>query len=109
LRGDHGLEIQTAARSLVRRRLAYVIASDGHAGTRGQTLRAGFDLALAAGASPTQARQLAQANPGFLLRDGLPASPGAPAVRETAWQPRRGQLVRAVRDAARQLARSERG
>src|SRR3954470_984359 len=49
LRGDHGLEIQAAARSLVRRRLAYVIASDGHAGTRRQTLRSGFELAMSAG------------------------------------------------------------
>lgn len=108
LRGDHGPEIQTAARLLVRERLAYVIASDGHAGTRRQTLRIGFHLAMSTGASPTWARQLTDANPGFLLRDGLRASPGAPVPREAAWQPRRGQLVRAARHAARQLARSER-
>src|SRR4051794_22942170 len=55
LLGQHGLEAQTAAERLVRSGLAYVLASDGHPGTRSHTLRVGFELALQAGASTVQA------------------------------------------------------
>ena len=79
LLGHHGLEAQTAAEHLVRSGLAYVLASDGHPGTRSHTLRVGFELALQAGASTVQAWRLTQANPRFLLRHGVPAEPASPA------------------------------
>jgi protein-tyrosine phosphatase len=72
LLGRHGAEAQAAAHRLVRERLAHVLASDGHPGTREHTLAAGTAPAIAAGASPVQARRLTYANPRVLLRDGLP-------------------------------------
>jgi protein-tyrosine phosphatase len=72
LLGRHGPEPQEAARRLIRTRLAYLIASDGHPGTRSHTLADAEPAALAAGASPAQVVQLTQANPRFLLRHGLP-------------------------------------
>ncbi len=72
LLGRHGPEAQDAARRLVRAGLAHVLASDGHPGTREHTLAAGTAPAIAAGASPVQARRLTYANPRLLLRDGLP-------------------------------------
>jgi protein-tyrosine phosphatase len=74
LLGLHGPEARDAARRLIRSRLAYIIASDGHPGTvdRGHTLRDGEAPAVAAGASRAQVLQLTQANPRFLLRHGLP-------------------------------------
>ncbi|HWI74203.1 MAG TPA: CpsB/CapC family capsule biosynthesis tyrosine phosphatase [Baekduia sp.] len=72
LMGRQGPEAQEAARRLLRARLAYVIASDGHPGTRSHTLADAEPAALAAGASPAQIVQLTQANPRFLLRHGLP-------------------------------------
>src|SRR4051812_8254881 len=84
LLGNLGLEIQETAVHLLRNGLAFVIASDGHPGTRDQTLRLGFDLALAAGASSVQAWRLTQANPRFLLRQGIPSMPvRVPAVAES--------------------------
>jgi protein-tyrosine phosphatase len=70
--GRHGAEAQVAAQRLVRGRLAHVLASDGHPGTREHTLAAGTAPAIAAGASPVQARRMTYANPRILLRDGLP-------------------------------------
>jgi protein-tyrosine phosphatase len=75
LLGVHGPEARHAARRLVRSGLAYLLASDGHGGTRGHTLGAGPPLARAIGASELQSWQLTQANPRFLLRHGLPAVP----------------------------------
>jgi len=72
LLGHHGLEIQEAAVELLRSGLAFVLASDAHPGTRGHTLRLGFELAVAAGASSVQAWRLTQANPRLLLRQGMP-------------------------------------
>jgi protein-tyrosine phosphatase len=72
LMGRQGPEAQEAARRLIRARLAYVIASDGHPGTRSHTLADAELAALAAGASAAQVVQLTQANPRFLLRHGLP-------------------------------------
>ena len=95
LMGRHGPEAQRAARRLVRTRLAYLIASDGHPGTRGHPLAAGVPAALAAGASRAQVVQLTQANPSFLLRHGLPRLP-------TPAGPERG-AVRHAREAARRL------
>jgi protein-tyrosine phosphatase len=90
LLGRQGPEARDAARRLIRSRLAYVIASDGHPGHRDHTLTDGEAAARAAGASPTQIVQLTQANPRFLLRHGLPhtdaptptrTAPGAEALR----------------------------
>jgi protein-tyrosine phosphatase len=72
LLGRQGAEARDAARRLIRSRLAYIIASDGHPGHRDHTLRDGEAPAVAAGASRAQVLQLTQANPRFLLRHGLP-------------------------------------
>jgi protein-tyrosine phosphatase len=71
LLGNHGLDAQDAAVRLVREGLAYCLASDGHPGSREQTLQLGFHLLLRAGASSTQAYRMTQANPRLLLRDGV--------------------------------------
>jgi protein-tyrosine phosphatase len=82
LLGNHGLAIQETAVQLLRNGLAFVLASDGHPGTRDQTARLGFDLAMRAGASSVQAWRLTQANPRFLLRQGIPPTPlRVPATR----------------------------
>jgi protein-tyrosine phosphatase len=75
LLGNHGLQAQETAVTLMRNGLVYVLASDGHPGTREQTLRLGFALALRAGASSIQGWRLTQANPRFLLRHGIPQGP----------------------------------
>jgi protein-tyrosine phosphatase len=72
LLGRHGDEAQAAAHRLVRERLAHVLASDGHPGTREHTLAAGTAPAVGAGASSLQARRLTYANARALLRDGMP-------------------------------------
>jgi protein-tyrosine phosphatase len=75
LLGNNGLEVQESAVNLLRAGLAYVIASDGHPGTRDHTLALGFVLAQRAGASSVQAWRLTQANPRFLLLHGIPQAP----------------------------------
>ena len=75
LLGNNGLAVQEAAVGLLRDGLAYVIASDGHPGTRDHTLALGFVLAQRAGASSVQAWRLTQANPRFLLTHGIPRTP----------------------------------
>jgi len=75
LLGNNGLAVQEAAVNLLRGGLAYVIASDGHPGTRDHTLALGFVLAQRAGASSVQAWRLTQANPRFLLTHGIPQAP----------------------------------
>lgn len=105
LLGHHGPEAQQAGAYLVRKRLASLLASDGHAGNRRHTLRRGFDLALAAGAPPLQAWQLTQANPRLLLRDGITAeSAPAHAALDPRDQPsalsRRAQVTRVAGEAS---------
>jgi protein-tyrosine phosphatase len=73
LLGNHGLDVQETATSLVRRGVTYCLASDGHPGTREHTLQLGFHLLLAAGASSAQAYRLTQSNPRFLLQQGIPS------------------------------------
>ena len=75
LLGRHGPQIERAARQLVRSRLAYILASDGHAGLRSHTLADGYRVVREAGASEVQAWQLTRANPLFLLRHGIPPRP----------------------------------
>jgi protein-tyrosine phosphatase len=99
LLGRQGAEAEAAARLLVRERLAHVLASDGHPGTREHTLAAGTAPAIAAGAPAVQARRLTYANPRLLLRDGLP---GGTHPRERRLH---GSLERA-RQARRRLVRS---
>ena len=70
-----GCAVQETAVTLLRSGLAYVIASDGHPGTRDHTLALGFVLAQRAGASSVQAWRLTQANPRFLLTHGIPRRP----------------------------------
>jgi protein-tyrosine phosphatase len=77
LLGNNGLDVQETAVGLLRAGHAYVIASDGHPGTRDHTLRLGFVLAQRAGASSVQAWRLTQANPRFLLTHGIPQAPSA--------------------------------
>jgi protein-tyrosine phosphatase len=77
LLGNNGLDVQETAVSLLRSGLAYVIASDGHPGTRDHTVALGFVLALRAGASSVQAWRLTQDNPRFLLIHGIPTAASA--------------------------------
>jgi protein-tyrosine phosphatase len=81
LLGNHGPEVERAARELVRRGLAFVLASDAHPGTREDTIALGFDLAVDAGASTIAAERLTATNPRFLLEQGIPRWPvWAPAI-----------------------------
>jgi protein-tyrosine phosphatase len=88
LLGHHGLVVQETAVELLRNGLAHVIASDAHPGTREQTLRLGFDLAIRAGASSVQAWRLTQDHPRALLRAGMGvpvlAGPWAHSIRTLA-------------------------
>jgi protein-tyrosine phosphatase len=102
LMGRHGDEAREAAGLLVRERLAYVVASDGHPGHREHTLAAAADALPAAGASRLQTRPLTFANPRFLLRHGLPGE--APATAAAGRHARAGALDRA-RVARRRLVR----
>jgi len=77
LLGNNGLDVQETAVSLLRSGRAYVIASDGHPGTRDHTVALGFVLALRAGASSVQAWRLTQDNPRFLLMHGIPTASSA--------------------------------
>jgi protein-tyrosine phosphatase len=84
LLGRHGPEARDAGQRLIRDRLAYVIASDGHGGARPDTL-------AAVPASP-----LTGANPRFLLEHGIPGG------HERAWRSPHERRVRAAIVAARQ-------
>jgi protein-tyrosine phosphatase len=103
LMGRQGEEAQEAARRLVRSRLAYVIASDGHPGHRDHTVAEGEAPAAAAGASRAQIDALTRSNPRFLLQHGLPAA--APVTPGAALLQRDRSLSRA-RDEARRLPRA---
>lgn len=83
LLGRQGPEAQDAAERLLRRGLAYVLASDGHPAGRTHTLAAGLGAAMDAGLTWVQSQRLLRDNPRFLLRHGLPAGPAAaPAALE---------------------------
>ncbi|MBV9309946.1 MAG: hypothetical protein JOZ73_03900 [Solirubrobacterales bacterium] len=95
LLGRNGPEAKEAGALLLRKRLAYLLASDGHPGSREQTLREGFELAGRLGVSTVQAWQLTQANPRFLLEHGLPELYDAEHHPE--WRGRAQRRVVAVR------------
>jgi protein-tyrosine phosphatase len=80
LLGAHGPGAEHTARRLVRSGLAFCLASDGHPGTREQTLRRGRELLLRAGVSPARARSLTQVNPYRLLRLGMSRMTVPPAL-----------------------------
>ncbi len=99
--GRHGHEAQRGALHLLRNRLAFALASDGHPVRRAHTVRNGFDLARSAGATSIEAWRLTQDNPRFLLRHGIPmASPVAPPV------PSRRRDVTRVLELRRSAARA---
>jgi protein-tyrosine phosphatase len=80
LLGAQGEEARRGAEHLVRSGLACVLGSDGHPGTRDQTVVDGARAAWAAGASAVQCWRLTQANPRFLLVHGIPAVTPAPVA-----------------------------
>jgi protein-tyrosine phosphatase len=75
LLGRHGPRIERTAVALVRAGTAFCLASDGHPGSREDTLAAGLDRLVSLGATPAHARRLTQDNPRFLLRSGVPPLP----------------------------------
>jgi len=90
LLGNHGPQIQDAARQLVRRGLAFVLGSDAHPGSREHTIGLGLQLATEAGLSTIAAERLTASNPKFLLEQGIPRWPTwAPEIvaHRTAAQP----------------------
>lgn len=101
LMGRQGGEAREAAAHLVRSGLAYVVASDGHGAGRAQTLRDAQGPLHAAGASAVRAWRLTQANPAFLLHQGIVSEPAPRPAR--AWSAREPGTLRAVRDAARRI------
>jgi protein-tyrosine phosphatase len=99
LLGRHGPEAHEGAVRLVRDGHAYVLASDGHGRHRAHTLGAGPAAARAAGASALRSDQLTDANPRFLLRNGIPREP-APDTRSP-WASTHRRRVSAALAAAR--------
>lgn len=104
LLGRHGAEAQATARRLLRRGLAYLLASDGHGGARAHTLAEGSAAARAAGVSAARAWQLTEANPGFLLRWGLPAEVVPRSSR--AWRSEGAERLTTAVGEARRLRRA---
>jgi len=72
LLGDHGPRAQAIGARLVRQGRAYCLASDTHPGSRERTLPLGYKALIGAGMSEAGAARLTQANPRFLLREGIP-------------------------------------
>lgn len=80
LLGRHGIEACDAATRLVLDGRADVIASDAHSLVREPTLTPALGAAVAAGASPSAARRLIDANPARLLARGIRAAPSPVAA-----------------------------
>jgi protein-tyrosine phosphatase len=78
LRGEHGQRARTVAAGLVRDGLAFCLASDNHPGTRESMLPQGQDALAELGVSDVQIERLTQANPRFLLREGVSAPVSRP-------------------------------
>jgi protein-tyrosine phosphatase len=70
LLGRHGPRARTVAGQLLADGLVWCLASDGHPGTRDDTLDQGFDALVAGGASERLAALLTQVNPRLLLEQG---------------------------------------
>ncbi len=80
LLGDQGPESREGAERLLRAGLGFVISSDGHPGSREQTVADGARAAAALGLSDIAIWRLTETNPRFLLKEGLPRVPlAAPA------------------------------
>jgi protein-tyrosine phosphatase len=73
LRGDHGQRARSLANGLVRDGFAFCLASDNHPGTRETMLPQGPQVLQELGISDVQIERLTQANPRFLLREGVAA------------------------------------
>jgi protein-tyrosine phosphatase len=70
LLGNHGLRARTAAERLLGDGMVWCLASDGHPGTRDDTLDRGFEALVRGGASERLAALLTQDNPRLLLSEG---------------------------------------
>jgi protein-tyrosine phosphatase len=70
LLGRHGLRARTVAERLLGDGLVWCLASDGHPGTRDDTLDRGFEALVARGASERLAALLTCDNPRLLLEQG---------------------------------------
>ena len=70
LLGRHGRRARTVARRLLADGMVWCLASDGHPGTRDDTLDQGFEALVAGGASERLAALLTQVNPRLLLEQG---------------------------------------
>jgi protein-tyrosine phosphatase len=70
LLGRHGKRARTVAERLLGDGLVWCLASDGHPGTRDDTLDQGFDALVAGGASERLAALLTRVNPRLLLEQG---------------------------------------
>lgn len=75
LTGAHGEASRRRGEWLVRNGLAFVLASDGHPGTRDELLADGAAAAARLGVSSVATWRLTETNPRFLLRDGMPRVP----------------------------------
>jgi len=69
--GEHGRRARVRAERLVKDGLAFCLASDTHPGMRETTLPRGLPALRALGVSEIQGERLTQANPRFLLREGV--------------------------------------
>ena len=72
LLGRHGARARTVAERLLGDGMVWCLASDGHPGTRDDTLDRGFDALVDRGASERLAALLTQDNPRRLLLEGAP-------------------------------------
>jgi protein-tyrosine phosphatase len=70
LLGRHGMRARTVAERLLGDGMVWCLASDGHPGTRDDTLDRGFEALVRRGASERLAALLTVDNPGLLLREG---------------------------------------
>ena len=70
LLGRHGTRARGVAERLLGDGLVWCLASDGHPGTRDDTLDRGFDALVARGANERLAALLTQVNPRLLLEQG---------------------------------------
>jgi protein-tyrosine phosphatase len=70
LLGNHGMRARTAAERLLANGMVWCLASDGHPGTRDDTLDRGFEALVRGGASERLSALLTQDNPRLLLSEG---------------------------------------